>query len=300
MFGAAPPPQNEDDAVPPAQPLRVAKVAALLGDGQLPRGVRHVRRQRDPLQPRVAAPRRDLRHPQDHPRRGPDQGRAAGQALPRQPRRQARLGLRPRLRRGDVADAPGRRARRLRGRHRRDALGARVLRARLRARRARTGSSYVEIDPRYFRPPRSTRCCGDAVEGARRSSAGSRRSASSELVEIMVDADVAALEDQLAGKVTRYSHEVDRERRQPDPDFWDGKRVAVTGGAGFLGKPTVRHARRARRRGHGDPLGRARPARPRGHARGARAAPTSSSTSPPTSAASATTAATRRRSPTTT
>jgi hypothetical protein len=29
-----------------------------------------------------------------------------------------------------------------------------------------------------------------------------------ELVEIMVDADVAALEDQLAGKVTRYSHEM--------------------------------------------------------------------------------------------
>ena len=28
-----------------------------------------------------------------------------------------------------------------------------------------------------------------------------------ELVRIMVDADVAALEDQLAGKVTRYSHE---------------------------------------------------------------------------------------------
>ena len=28
-----------------------------------------------------------------------------------------------------------------------------------------------------------------------------------ELVELMVDADVAALSDQLAGKVTRYSHE---------------------------------------------------------------------------------------------
>ena len=28
-----------------------------------------------------------------------------------------------------------------------------------------------------------------------------------ELVELMVDADVAELEDQMAGKVTRYSHE---------------------------------------------------------------------------------------------
>ena len=35
----------------------------------------------------------------------------AGQAVPRQPRRQARLGLRRRLRRGDVADAAGGRAR---------------------------------------------------------------------------------------------------------------------------------------------------------------------------------------------
>ena len=28
--------------------------------------------------------------------------------------------------------------------------------------------------------------------------------------------------------------------RSPDPAFWDGKAVVVTGGAGFLGKPTVR------------------------------------------------------------
>ena len=75
-----------------AAPTRVAKVAAYWIDRQLPRGLRHVRRQRHPLQPRVAAPRRDLRHPQDHPRRGADQGGAAGQALPRQPRRRSATG----------------------------------------------------------------------------------------------------------------------------------------------------------------------------------------------------------------
>ena len=91
------------DAVSPAQPLRRRQGVGLLGDGELPRGLRHVRRQRHPLQPRVPAAGRDLRDAQDHPRRGPDQGRPAGQALPRQPRRPARLGLRPRLRRGDVA-----------------------------------------------------------------------------------------------------------------------------------------------------------------------------------------------------
>lgn len=30
------------------------------------------------------------------------------------------------------------------------------------------------------------------------------------------------------------------ESREPTPGFWDGKMVTVTGGAGFLGKPTVR------------------------------------------------------------
>ena len=125
------------DAVPSAQPLRRGQGRRLLGDRQLPRGVRHVRRQRHPLQPRVPAPRRDLRHPQDHPGGGPDRGRPPGQALPRQPRRTARLGLRAGVRRGDVADAPGRRAGRLRDRHRRDALGARGGRDRLRAAGAR-------------------------------------------------------------------------------------------------------------------------------------------------------------------
>ena len=91
------------DAVPPAQPLRRRQGRRLLGDRQLPRGLRHVRRQRHPLQPRVPAPGRDLRHPQDHPGRRPDRRRPPGEALPRQPRRPARLGLRARLRRGDVA-----------------------------------------------------------------------------------------------------------------------------------------------------------------------------------------------------
>ena len=64
----------------------------------------------------------------------------------------ARLGLRARLRRGDVADAAAGRARRLRDRHRRVAHGAGVRRAGLRAGRTSTGERHVEVDPRYFRP----------------------------------------------------------------------------------------------------------------------------------------------------
>ena len=65
---------------------------------------------------------------------------------------------------------------------------------------------YVEIDPRYFRPSEVDDLCGDATK-ARDVLGWEPRVGFEELVQIMVDADVTALEDQLAGKVTRYSHE---------------------------------------------------------------------------------------------
>ena len=58
-----------DHAVLSALALRGGQALRLLDHGQLPRGLWHVRLQRHPLQPRVAAARRDLRDPQDHPRR---------------------------------------------------------------------------------------------------------------------------------------------------------------------------------------------------------------------------------------
>ena len=61
---------------------------------------------RDPLQPRVAAPAAGVRQPQGHPDRGGDQARPRRRAAPRRPGRAARLELRRRRRRGDVADAP--------------------------------------------------------------------------------------------------------------------------------------------------------------------------------------------------
>ena len=65
---------------------------------------------------------------------------------------------------------------------------------------------HVEIDPRYFRPSEVDVLLGDASK-AREKLGWEPRVRFKELVELMVDADVAALEDQLAGKVTRYSHE---------------------------------------------------------------------------------------------
>jgi GDPmannose 4,6-dehydratase len=65
---------------------------------------------------------------------------------------------------------------------------------------------HVEIDPRYFRPSEVDVLLGDAAK-AREQLGWEPKVGFEELVRIMVDADVNALEDQLAGKVTRYSHE---------------------------------------------------------------------------------------------
>jgi GDPmannose 4,6-dehydratase len=65
---------------------------------------------------------------------------------------------------------------------------------------------HVEVDPRYFRPAEVDALLGDATK-ARDQLGWSPRVGFEELVRIMVDADLAALEDQLAGKVTRFSHE---------------------------------------------------------------------------------------------
>ena len=65
---------------------------------------------------------------------------------------------------------------------------------------------HVEIDPRYFRPSEVDDLRGDPSK-AREQLGWEPKVGFDELVAIMVDADVAALEEQLAGRVTRYSHE---------------------------------------------------------------------------------------------
>ncbi len=65
---------------------------------------------------------------------------------------------------------------------------------------------YVDIDPRYFRPAEVEELLGDPSK-ARDLLGWEPKVKFDELVRLMVDADVTALEDQLAGKVTRYSHE---------------------------------------------------------------------------------------------
>ena len=85
-------PQTRDHAVLPALALRRGQALRVLDHGELPRGLRHVRLQRHPVQPRIADARRDLRHAQDHARAGAHQARAAGLPVPRQPRRASATG----------------------------------------------------------------------------------------------------------------------------------------------------------------------------------------------------------------
>jgi GDPmannose 4,6-dehydratase len=63
---------------------------------------------------------------------------------------------------------------------------------------------HVEVDPRYYRPAEVDSLLGDATK-AREHLGWEPSVGFEELVELMVDADCATLEDQLAGKVTRSS-----------------------------------------------------------------------------------------------
>ncbi len=74
------------------------------------------------------------------------------------------------------------------------------------ARAGLSADDHVEIDPKYYRPSEVDVLLGDASK-AKETLGWEAKVRFKELVELMVDADVAALEDQMAGKVTRYSHE---------------------------------------------------------------------------------------------
>ena len=67
--------------------------------------------------------------------------------------------------------------------------------------------AHVEIDRRYFRPAEVDSLLGDSTK-AREKLGWEPTVGFEDLVRIMVDADVQTLGDQLAGKVTRYSHEL--------------------------------------------------------------------------------------------
>lgn len=61
---------------------------------------------------------------------------------------------------------------------------------------------YVEVDPKYYRPAEVDELRGDSSK-AKRVLGWEARVTFAELVQIMVDADVQLLDDQLSGKLVR-------------------------------------------------------------------------------------------------
>jgi GDPmannose 4,6-dehydratase len=68
---------------------------------------------------------------------------------------------------------------------------------------------YVEIDPRYFRPAEVDLLIGDAAK-AKRILGWEPKTKFKELVHLMVDADIKALDDQLSGKVAARTDRADK------------------------------------------------------------------------------------------
>ncbi len=125
MFGkVVETPQSERTPFHPRSPVRVRQGLRPSRGRELPRELRLARVVRHPVQSRESAARREFRDAQDHAGPGADQTRPAVEAVPWQPRCATRLGVCRRLRRGDVADAAGGSARRLRDRDRCDPFGA--------------------------------------------------------------------------------------------------------------------------------------------------------------------------------
>ena len=238
MFGkVVEPPQTETTPFHPRSPYACRQGLRPLDDGQLPRGLRPVRRQRHPLQPRVAPPRRDVRHAQDHPGRSPRSSPG--------PQEKLYLGnLDAKRDWGFAADyveamwlmlqQDG--AGRLRHRHRRDALGPGVRRSGVRPASGSTGRSTSRSTRATSARPRSTSCCGDASKARERP----RLAAADELSGARPDHGRGRPDR--AGPRPGGAHPEGRRRPPVDggaatvtEGALAGRRVMVTGGGGFLG-----------------------------------------------------------------
>ena len=195
-------PQTETTPFHPRSPYGVRQGVTPTGSPATTARLRHVRGQRDPLQPRVAAARRDVRHPQDHAR-----GRRTSSAASRKSSTSGNLdakrdwGYAPEYVEAMWRMLQAGRARRLRARHGRDALRARVPRRGLRPRRPRLERARARSTSATSARPRSI-CCSAMPPRRRRSSAGSRRSVP-ELVRMHGRPRPRATADRRALRVSR-------------------------------------------------------------------------------------------------
>ena len=186
-------------ALLPAQPLRRREGLLVLDHQELPRGVRHVRGQRPAVQPRVAAPRRDLRDAQDHPRRSPTSSRACRPSSGWATSTRSATGATPR-------STPTACGGCCRPTSRRTSSSRRAPRT-----RSATSSTfafehaglewedYVKFDPKFLRPTEVDELIGDAGK-AKAKLGWEAKVLPPELARIMVDADIARLEGAKEGQ----------------------------------------------------------------------------------------------------
>ena len=199
MFGASPPPQGEKTPFYPRSPYGCAKVYSfwisvnyresygmhvsngiLFNHESTRRGETFVTRKVTRAASRIKLGR-------------------AEEALPRQPRREARLGLRQGLRRGHVAHGAAAEGGRLRRRHRGGPLGPRALRGGLRARGARLPGLRGDR-PAVLPAGRGGLPARRPVEGDEGCWGGSPGRRFAELVRLMMESDLElARREQRAG-----------------------------------------------------------------------------------------------------
>ena len=96
---------------------------------------------------------------------------------------------------------------------------------------------HVEIDPRYFRPSEVDELLGDASKAADR--LGWKPKVP---FEELVEDDGRRRHRRARGQARRQGLALQPrgDMSAPRPDYWSGRRVAVTGGGGFLGRAAVR------------------------------------------------------------
>ena len=186
-------PQTERTPFRPVEPVRCGQALRLLRRRRVPARLRPARLQRDPVQPREPVPRHELRDAQDRPGGGAHRRRPRRDCHPRQPRRAARLGLCRRLRARHVPHG-------VRGRPDDYVIATGVSHSvrefcerRLRARGPRLRSATFASTSASCAPWTSPRHGATRPRRAR-ISAGSRLSRSTELVAMMVDAEVRRIE----------------------------------------------------------------------------------------------------------
>src|SRR5579859_31167 len=126
---------KRNDGVRTAESLRGGESVRVLDDADLSRGLRDVCEQRDPVQSREPAARRNVRDEKDYESGGGNSRGEARYGVSRKSGRETRLGLRAGIRGSHLENAATRRWRRHCHRHGRSAFGARIRGRSIRVRR---------------------------------------------------------------------------------------------------------------------------------------------------------------------